>query len=195
MEKESSMKSVAVVGTQARIGTTTQALQIILNLKALDYHVAYVEMGFLGFLDKIKERGEDLPIEKDGTIICDGIPMYSSQNIHIANRKGYDFLVKDYGNVKNPYYQEMSFLEQDVKIVVGGIKVDEVEHTENVLANELYSGVYYILNFVDQSQQQDAKADMRDFKGKTYFSIYTPDPFIFIANEIYSYILGDCGEI
>ena len=185
------MKSIALVGTQIRIGTTTQALQMILNLKALDYNVAYVEMGPLGFLDKIKERGEDLPIEKDGTIICDEIPMYSSKNIHIANRKGYDFLVKDYGNVSNPFYQEMSFLEQDVKIVVGGIKVDEVEHTEQVMANELYAGAYYILNFVDAAQQQEAKADMQEYKDRTYFSIYTPDPFAFKENEVYAYILGE----
>jgi len=185
------VESIAIVGTQARIGTTTQALQMILNLRALDYHAAYVEMGHLGFLDKLKERGEDLPIEKDGTVICDGIPMYSSQNIHIANRKNYDFLVKDYGNVQNPFYQEMSFLEQDVKIIVGGIKADEVEHTEQVMANELYAGTYYILNFVDIAQQQEAKADMQEYKDRTYFSIYTPDPFLFKENEIYAYILGE----
>lgn len=46
--------TVGIAGSQARMGTTTQALQMILNLKALEYEAAYVEMG-QQYLKKLQE--------------------------------------------------------------------------------------------------------------------------------------------
>lgn len=185
------MITIGVVGTQQRIGTTTQAMQITLCLKEHEYQVAYVEMNNQGYIDKLKTYCPELPVDKEGTLICAEIELFSGKKVQIANRKGYDYLIKDYGSMEDPDFQKLSFLEQDIKIVVGGTKANEVESLEAVMLEECYEDVYYMLNFVPLEQQQDAKTDMGAWNEKTYFSVFTPDLFTYQENPAYDYMLGE----
>lgn len=182
--------TVGVVGSQDRIGTTTQALQLVLCLKSMDYDVAYVEMGLQGYLNKLKALYQDIT-ESEMCMCYQGIDMYSSGQIVNANKRGYDYLIKDYGNVCDPDFQKVSYLEQDIKIIVGGVKANEIEFVEKILDEKCYGDAKYIFSFVAQDDQQEIKRLMGDHRQDTYFSLYIPDPFTYADNEDYAYILGE----
>lgn len=186
------MKSIGIAGSQSRIGTTTQVLQMIMCLQKLDYAAAYIEMGNQGYLNDIQDVFPD-EVEvskKNGSLIFQNIELYNSGQIITANKQGYDYIVKDYGAVTDSDFQKFSFLDQDIKIIVGGIKANEIVATEDVLADPYYEGVTYIFSFVPSHEFQNVKMSMRKHKVKTYFAPFAPDPFIYKDNEIYEYILG-----
>lgn len=184
------MRTIGIVGSQDRIGATTQALQIVLHLQEMEYDSAYIEMGRRGYIQKIKERCNGI-IETEESIICNSIAMYPRENIINANRKQYDYLVKDYGNMCDPEFEKISFLEQDIKIVVAGSKANEVGFVEQIMKQDCYRDVNYIFSFVAKDEWQDTKADMGISKEYTYFALYTPDPFVLVENESYYYLLGE----
>lgn len=183
------MRTIGVVGTQPRIGTTTQALQIVQCLRELDYHAAYVEMGAQQYIKKLQDLYTDIQYAGEGLYMYSGLPLHES--ILGTGRQDYDYLVKDYGSLQDKRYQELSFLEQDVKIVVGGVKANEIDWTEETMKNPKYADVYYIFSFVEQEEQQEIKTMMGAYQQNTYFALYTPNPFRYLHNDAYSYILGE----
>lgn len=187
------MKTIGIAGSQNRIGTTTQAMQMILCLQRLEYKAAYIEMGNQGYLADLKDLFEEevQENEKTGSVFFQEVELYRSGDIVTANNQGYDFIVKDYGAVTDPQFQKLSFLEQDIKIIVGGIKANEIVFAENILKERCYEGVKYIFSFVPSHELQNIKMNMRKFKVRTYFASYAPDPFVYEENEIYEYLLGE----
>lgn len=183
------MKTVAVAGCQERIGTTTQALQLLLCLQKLEYSAAYIEMGGRGYVEGMTGVYEG--IEKyPGHITYRDVDMYRGEHIIDATRNAYDYLIKDYGSITDKDFQKISFLEQDVKVVVGGVKPNEIGFVEAVLEEKCYEDVRYVFSFVAASDQQDIKALMGNAAERTYFAAYTPDPFAYKEHEIYEYLLG-----
>ena len=65
------------------------------------------------------------------------VDLYSSGQIVYANRQGYDYIIKDYGNIRDPDFEQISFLEQDLKIIVGGIKANEIEYVEKIMLEKM----------------------------------------------------------
>ncbi|MCC2821008.1 hypothetical protein LK537_27310 [Lachnoclostridium pacaense] len=185
------MKTVGVAGCQPHIGTTTQALQLVLCLIEHKYSVAYVEMGDRDYLSKLQEIYEDITADKSKVLYCRNIPMYTGKQIILANQRHYDYTVKDYGCINSPGFETISFLEQDIKVVVGGTKANEIEHVEKILEESCYADVNYIFSFVPLPEQRDIKELMRERKENTYFAVYTPDPFVYQENDIYLYLLGE----
>jgi len=188
------LRTVGVIGCQPRIGTTTQALQIVLCLQGLGYRAAYVEMGEHDYLKNLVEIYEDVTIDKYNVIRCRSIPMYTGKQIILANQHRYDYLVKDYGYIDSPDYT-IAYFEQDIRVVVGGTKANEIEYMERVIEDPGYLNVSYIFSFVAQSEQKDVKELMGDKKENTYFAMYTPDPFTYTENDIYEYVLGTGHEV
>lgn len=184
------MKTVGIAGCQSRIGTTTQALQLILCLQKLEYSAAYVEMGNQDYIGKLDELYRGITMDRNQVIYCKSIPLYTRNQIMLANRNRYDYLIKDYGNFLSPEFEQISFLEQDIKVAVGGAKANEIEFVERIIEDDCYTDVNYIFSFVGLSEQRDVKEMMRERKDKTYFAMYTPDPFEYIENESYEYLLG-----
>ena len=185
------MKTVGIVGCQPRIGTTTQALQLTLCLMHMGYNAAYVEMGERDYIEKLDALYQGITIDKNDIIYCQSIPLYTGSRIALANRGRYDYVIKDYGCIGNPGFEKISFLEQQIKIVVGGAKANEVDYVEQVIEDECYEDVNCIFSFIGLSEQRDVKEMMKNKKERTYFAVYTPDPFTYVENDIYEYILGD----
>ena len=116
--------TIAVAGVQSRIGTTTQAMQIVGYLKIMGYTVAYVDLTEKLYLEQIQKLYKGVSIKEGGKgILYNDIEMYSS----ISELKGetYDFLVKDYGNMKENF-NRVSYLEQDIQIICCGAKPNEM---------------------------------------------------------------------
>ena len=140
------MRTVGVIGCQPRIGTTTQALQIVLCLQGLGYRAAYVEMGEHDYLKNLVEIYEDVTIDKYNVIRCRSIPMYTGKQIILANQHRYDYLVKDYGYIDSPDYT-IAYFEQDIRVVVGGTKANEIEYMERVIEDPGYLNVSSFTSF------------------------------------------------
>lgn len=185
------MRTVGIAGCQPHIGTTTQALQLVLCSIQMGYSAAYIEMGDRNYIKKLDEIYKGIEKDANNVIYCQSIPLYTGKQIILANRNRYDYTVKDYGCIGEPGFEGVSFLEQDIKIVVGGAKANEIEYVERIMENECYSDISYIFSFVALSEQRDVKEMMQDQKEQTYFAVYTPDPFSYVENDIYEYLLGD----
>lgn len=183
------MKTVGIVGCQDRIGTTTQAIQMLLAIRALEYSAAYVELGAKDYIKGLKALYTGI-VDAKSHIQVQGIDMYEGGQIIEANKREYDYLIKDYGSITDPGFLKISFLEQDIKVIVAGIKANEIENVEQTLEQNCYEEVNYIFSFVAPDEQQDIKTMMGEHGQHTYFAIYTPNPFEYVEHDIYAYLLA-----
>ena len=68
--------TVALCGVQPRIGTTTQALQMVAYLQMMGYTAAYVELGDQEYIYQMRKLYRDITV-KDGVVFYDRLPLYS----------------------------------------------------------------------------------------------------------------------
>jgi hypothetical protein len=186
------MKTIGLLGAQRRIGTTTQALQITGFLKSMGYDAAYMEMGNQNYVDELKNLYKNLE-EKEKALICNEILVYKSEHILEVNRKNFDYMVKDYGHYEDQNLLLPSFFEQDIKIIVGGVKANEMDYLESVLKQPWRKNVKFLFSFVAPEEQQDIKGQMLGYEVDSYFSTYAPNPFEYnqAMKEVYSCLLAD----
>lgn len=177
------IKTVGIVGSLCRIGTTTQAVQITKYLKLMGYQAAYVEMNRNEYIKLLCSLYQDAKSEKDFSSYGD-VALYEKNQITAAYKKDYDYLIKDYGSISDPEFNSVSvsFLEQDIKIIVCGVKPNEIRQIERVLSNPLFGDVGYIFNFVAKEDRADVIALMEDKGSRTYFADYVPDPYVYLSN-------------
>ena len=72
------------------------------------------------------------------------------------------------------------------------ISFEEVlEYVEKIMLEKCYEDVKYIFSFIPDHEKQNVKRAMGPYKLDTYFALYTPDPFAYVENDIYAYILGN----
>ena len=190
------MKTIGVLGAQGRIGTTTQALQITGCLKEFGYDAAYMEMGNQKYVDELNNVYKNLE-QREGALVCNDILVYKSDHILEVNRKEFDYVVKDYGHFEGKSPLLTSFLEQDIKIIVGGVKANEVDYLEAVLEHSINHSwckdVKFLFSFVAPEEQQNIKNQMLQYQVDTYFATYAPNPFEFNQSmeDIYSCLLAE----
>jgi hypothetical protein len=186
------MKTIGLLGAQARIGTTTQALQITGFLMSMGYDAAYMEMGKQNYVDELDNVYKNLE-EREKALVCNEILVYRSEHILEVNRKKFDYLVKDYGHYEGQNFLLPSFFEQDIKIIVGGVKANEMEHLERVLENPWRKDVKFLFSFVASEEQQDIKGQMLDYQVDSYFAAFAPNPFEYnqAMEEVYSRLFAE----
>jgi hypothetical protein len=189
-KKES--QTIAVAGCLGRIGTTTQAMQIIKYLSLMGYRSCYVEMNRHGYIDGVKELYNNIKEDKKTKrVTFEGIDMFKQENIAEISKLEYEYLVKDYGSVADPVFEKISFLEQNFRIFCGGIKPGEINYVYNMLLNQTYAATGYIFNFVPNSDREAIKEMMEDKRDLTFFAGYVPDAYSYsaTANQIYRTLL------
>ena len=201
-------KTIGVMGTCHRIGTTTQAIQIAKFLKAKGYKVCYVEMNnhlYPNMQLSRKERPEityvlktklafDCEYEDDelGQITVEGIDMYYKEDkLSLVIEKGYDFFVYDYGIYTERDFNKASFLKDDIKLIVSGVNTVELDYTLSIIQNISYDKAGIILSFTADNDRDEILSLMEDFNagGRCYFANYTPNPFILGSFDPYEEIL------
>ena len=188
-------KTVGVLGILPRIGTTTQALQLTRYLLQQQRFAAYIEMNSSNYVYKSLElystAKEDVQTSS-GMITFMDIEMYTKDNLISAQKKSYDYLIKDYGNITDLEYQKISFLEQDIKIVVCGSKPNEIFNIEDpFLKDKDYADVFFIFNLTPQEDRKYLLDVMGKKSDRTFFAGVQPDPFSSIVpNPIYGDILN-----
>ena len=185
--KKEKVKTIGVAGAVRRMGTTTQALQIVKYLKFNGYKAAYFEMNNHGFVKAVREFYEDSQYdEMEGLTEYQNVDMYyKAERLKEVQDKDYEYIVYDYGVYSEHDFNKVSFLEKDIQIFVVGSKPDEFEKTYELIKSNFYNDVFYVFNFTAETEKKDIKELMEDKADKTFFADESKDPFTFGNSEIY----------
>lgn len=187
IKKDRGFRSIAVAGTMSRIGTTTQALQIVKFLMFNGYKAAYIQMNSTGYAQNLAEYYETECNDELGKVTYENTDLfYKPEKISELLKMDYDFYVYDFGVFEDTDYSKVSFLEKDIKIVVCGVKANEIIKTTAIIDNVFYADVNYIFSFVPDGDKADVYELMDEKKEKSFFSGYVPNPFQFCNSDIYS---------
>lgn len=191
-ESKKNIKTVALVGACERIGTTTQAFQIIKYLQLMGYTACYIEMNNTGYVNLLNEYYDDVKIDEDLEMITYmNIDMFFNVNrINEYLALNYDFYVYDYGVFSSIDFNRVSFLEKDIRIIVAGIKPNEIESINSVFMSGFYKDVSYIFSHIPENEKKDVYELMLESAKSTYFAEYTPDMFVLKKYDMYSKILN-----
>lgn len=159
--------TIAVAGTGARIGTTTQALQALLFLSKSGYKAALIEMVDKPILPEYTSNAgtcEDCYTVK-------GLHLFRSKNTISRAKEEFEFFVLDYGDF-SMIPDQASFMERDFKIICTGIKPQEAHSLSPVLEKDDGSFAY-CFSFVPPMDYDDVISLMRH--KLIYFAPSAPD--------------------
>ncbi len=183
---------IGIAGAVARMGTTTQAIQIVKYLQFQGKRAAYIQMNSHHFVEDLaaaySEAEQD---EEAGMVSYQGVDMYYRLDLlQEILKKDYEFYIFDYGVWKDPGFNKISFLEKNIQIFVVGSNPSEFTATYEVIQNNFYSDNFYIYSFVAVSEQKDLLELMEEKADATFFAEEVRDPFSFSGNtEIYQKII------
>jgi len=175
---------IGVVGTQNRIGTTTQALLITKLLKDLGFNVCYIEANDNNHISKLGDMYEIK--QRDSYMECMGLDLYQKESTPL----GYDFYIYDYGVLNNTNFELLK--SRDLQIVVAGTKVWEQDYLLDLFyMTEKLTNVHYIFSFAPEEDRKEISKNMGKLKLKSHFSSYIPNPFGISNQDIYYKILKE----
>lgn len=185
--------TIAVVGAGSRIGTTTQAIQMVKYLLLNGFTAAYIEMNNNHYVERLKRlysvsEGE----EEIGRVTYQSVDMfYKKEKIADILKLEYDYLIYDFGAFTDKTFNLINFLEKDISVIVGGVKPNEIDNITDLISKTLINDVFYIFSFSHTSEHPDVLDLMEEKAQRTSFAIYSPDPFLYSAdsNTIYEKII------
>ncbi len=178
-------KTIAVVGSVGRIGTTTQCIQMVKYLNIQNKKACYIEMNPNGYLELLKEfYDEGVTIDEQlGKITYQNVDMfYKKDKISDILKLGYDYYIYDFGIYRPDDFALISFLEKNIKFVVCGTKPNELLYMQQALQVFYDNDVNYIFSFSPESEHEDVLALMEEKAECTYFATFTPDLFFYSSN-------------
>ena len=185
---ERSATCSAVAGAGHRIGTTTQAMQICLYVKALGYKAAIIEMA-ASALTGYTQISDDAVLFDEHHFRVEGTDVYNDRTCILDAKSQYDYLILDYGCFAE-LTEPADYLRNDILVAVCGAKPSEVELAADVLRVD-NGTIHYIFSFVPQRDRPDVLASMEQYGERTYFAGWTPDYFLYSGNdELYGKITG-----
>lgn len=176
--------TIAVAGCCSRIGTTTQAIQLVKYLISQGYKACYVEMNNTGFVDNVLRSYEVTKYDDNiGKLTYMGIDMFNKkENISEILQLGYDYFVYDNGSFDSASFNSISFFEKNFCVAVCGSKPCELNKTEQLIARTYKSDCFYLFSFCHENEQKDVLELMQEKKNKTGFTYYTPDYFTYSSD-------------
>ncbi len=182
-----SYKLIGVAGAMGRIGTTTQALQIVKYLIYKGYKACYVEMNNTGYVEKLQQyyivddQDEDI-----GDVLYNNVHHYYRQDkISEVLKMGYDYYIYDYGVYNHVNFNKTSFLEKDIRIACIGSKPSEMQATQSFVNSNFYTESYYLFIHAPKGDQEDLKESMED--KATFFPAYSPEAYELALDNIEMY--------
>lgn len=179
---------IGIVGTQAHIGATTQAILMCKFLNSIGLHSCYVQANTKQDVEKIAAMN-NVTNMKD-MITYNGVDMFRE---FIDNKNtGYDFYIYDYGDIDNLNIN--SYITNDIKIVVCGTKEWDFVNISKAFEklNKIQNDIDFIFNFTAKENEKNILKGLSEFKKSIYFSEYAPNPFDDEKNQnIYHRILKE----
>lgn len=173
---------IGVAGATIRMGTTTQALQLVKFFQYSGYRAAYIQMNRHHYVEDLREAYKQVEHEEEaGRVTYMKVDMYyRTDRLQDVLKMDYDYLVFDYGVYSENGFNKVSFLEKEIQIFVVGSKPGgEFEKTYDVIKNNFYNQVFYIFNFVAKTEKADILELMEEKADMTFFAEEARDPFSF----------------
>lgn len=167
--------TVAIAGTQPRIGVTHLAFRLCLYLKSRGIRCLYQESNSSECLRSIRNYTE-VKTDREENQSFKGISFLSKNPGQEACGSVFEapVLLADYGRLSEDNREQ--FLEADIKLLVLGAKEWELAYSEEVLDRIAeYKEIFYLFNFLDGKQFQRAAANME--QRSCYRLPYEPDPY------------------
>ena len=177
--------TIAIAGTGPRIGTTTQAMQLMMFLEANGYSAALIESNDEPIISEFIT--EDTVLIDSDHYIFNNLNFYRNRNAILKAKTEFQYLILDYGDFsKIP--EKTAFLDKDLNIICTGAKPSETKHLAPVFdLND--DSLTYIFSFIAKNEERDIKEQMVD--SKLFFAPYTPDYFSYSGqDELYMEILS-----
>ena len=180
--------TIAVCGAGHRIGTTTQAMQLCLYVKAMGYKAAVIEMS-VSSLTPYTQISDEVVLFDEKHFRIEGTDIYNDKTCILATKTKYDYLILDYGAF-GELSEVADYLRNDILVAVCGAKPSEVDLVSDILRVD-NGTIHYVFSFVPQRDRDDILKSMSPFDVRTYFAGWTPDYFLYSGNdELYGYITG-----
>lgn len=166
--------TIAVAGTQERIGTTHLGILITTFYTKKSMKALYMEKNESCHISTILYRYQQSK-SKDGVYLIHNCYMLPNYHINLPfQSETYPVKIFDYGKLHENNYED--FLKADIKLLVCGGKEWELTETEKAL-KMVYQNkdMKYLFNFVDGSRFRE----ILKYMGKLpcYRIPYEPDPF------------------
>ena len=187
--------NIAVIGTENKIGTTTQALLICAFFNSLNMNACYISNNEKDETSIIQTLINEKDKQNNNMLNYEGIDMYKKSSNMKAIDFGYDFYIYDYGVLTDEKIND--FITKDIKIIVTGSKLWEFEGLFNAISKlEDLSNKYFLVNFTAEDKQKEIikyrfPRDDKYLKS-IFFTEYTPNPFVDNVNlDIYNKIFKD----
>ena len=169
--------TIAVAGSQNRIGTTVQCFQIAKYLTAKGFKAAYLEFNKTNYLQQLKKL---FNLSEDD-FSFEGINMYSAKDVNRILQE-YDYIVYDYGSITDKSFNQYSFLEKSKCIIVCGATPSEIDYSTAALSLfQNNQNIIYLFNFVPQADETDIAALMGNHQ--VVFSPLIPDMFTVLLDQ------------
>lgn len=180
--------TIAVAGTQAHIGTTTQALLLCKFFNERGLKACYVCANNSKDIEELRENaGKEIT---NGMFQYNGIDIYDKNEKISAMSYGYDVYIYDYGILTNDNLE--LFIKNDKRIIVGGSKLWEISKIFMAIAKlKELEDVYFIISHCPVEDKNALSTNMNKYKKNTFFSEYAPSPFEMKNSEIYHTIFKD----
>ena len=179
-------QTIAVAGCLERIGTTTQAIQLVKYLVFQGHRACYIELNENGYIKALKELYEDgISFDDEiGRVTYQSVDMfYRKDKIAEVLRLGYEYYIYDFGIFDSVGFSLVSYLEKNLKIIVCGIKPNEASYMTDILASLYDKDIEYIFSFTHESDRKDILELMSDRAEHTFFAPWIPDPFVYSSQS------------
>lgn len=179
-------QTIAVAGCLERIGTTTQAIQLVKHLIFQGHRACYIELNENGYIKALKELYEDgISFDDElGRVTYQNVDMfYRKDKIAEVLRLGYEYYIYDFGIFDSVGFSLVSYLEKNLKIMVCGIKPNEASYMTDILASLYDKDIEYIFSFTHESDRKDILELMSDRAEHTFFAPWIPDPFVYSSRS------------
>ena len=178
--------TVAFAGAGCRMGTTTQAVQMLLFLAANGYTVALIEMSDQSVLSEYLTNPELCPEHYK----VRGLNFYRTRSSLLAAKRQYQYVVLDYGAFEC-IPDITSFMEKDFKIICSGVKPQESARLAPVFEADDDS-LMYCFSFVPPADAAEVRELMKG--RKIYFAPPAPDYWSYTGEDETYRVLLDLNQ-
>lgn len=165
---------IGLSGTHARIGVTHAMIVLANHLRKMGYLVALVDKSQKPTFRSIQDSFDCE--DQNEYFTLDGIDYYKEQELQKLKKKGYNFILIDYGEYLE---RDESYGDCGIQIIIAGAKPWEVEKTFYVFQDtveEKLKKYHYFFNFVADDLKDEVRSGMDNLKS-VHFLTYAEDPF------------------
>lgn len=192
--------NIGVVGTERHIGATTLAINLTKYLSELtNIRACYIENNNHQSVVRMAESSEAIRYEDMKKISFKGIELFSRpENMSDILSNDYNFYIYDYGALNEMTEEERnSFITRDLKIIVSGNKLWEIQNLINafkIVGKDI--NTYLVFNFAKESEKENFRLSLGEYwKDRMTFSEYITDPFevknkYFFENILKPYLIN-----